>query len=862
MLNPRNPISRVSMLRILFAIPVLMMPLALGCSSGGWTGMAPGGAGSLAVQELDELGQKLFAAIPEKAVVRPREARKILVFSRCEGYQHGAIPATAQLLELMGQKTGAFKVVHSKEMEVFEADFLAQFDLVFLNNTTHLIFESQEYRRNLLEFVRSGKGIAGFHAAIDNFFTWPEAAEMMGGQFEDHPWTANGTWAVKIDEPGHPLNASFGGRAFLIRDEIYQVMGPYSRDIDRVLLSLDMSNLRNHQVTGIKRVDNDFPISWVRRYGEGRVFYCSLGHNIEVLLNSAVVGHYLAGIQYALGDLEIDDTPSGSLAVTPRPVLTTEAGAVDDPFAVLVSYEDGQSRLSLAAIEAEIRNSAPAEHRGIETRLIDVLENPGSTFTARQFSCRMLRRIEPEQSLPYLSQLLRNEELSDAARFALQGVESPEVDRIFLEALDELEGDLRIGVIGSIGQRRSKEAVPRIAALLDDADPALAGACITAMGEIGGSDAAAALERAKPTTGLESLRQDALLRCADDYLDMGAIPEAQAIYNRMISEEVPVSTRIAAYRGMAHSQGDEAVQTLLAMLRDDEAKIQQAAARFMVELHGVIDIAPVAEHLATLHPATRIMVLSSLAYSKTRAAAPAVLRESESDDPGVRTAATIALGAVGDASHVRLLARIASSVDETAGVAAQSLARLDAEGVDDRIIQLIRESDDKVQAVLIGILAARNVEAAVPVYLEFAGDADSHVRAESIRALALLAGDVDLPALLDLLERAPGGEDRIELEKAILAVCERMEERDAGIDHLLTALPGKPSNVRASILTVLGDLPGVKSMAALSTATGDDDAGIRRVAIGALSNWPDAAPLETLLDITRSNQNEAERSLA
>ena len=182
--------------------------------------------------------------------------------------------------------------------------------------------------------------------------------------------------------------------------------------------------------------------------------------------------------------------------------------------------------------------------------------------------------------------------------------------------------------------------------------------------------------------------------------------------------------------------------------------------------------------------------------------------------------------------------------------------------MDDRIIQLIRESDDKVQAVLIGILAARNVEAAVPVYLEFAGDADSHVRAESIRALALLAGDVDLPALLDLLERASAREDRIELEKAILAVCERTEDRDAGIDLLLTALPGKPSAVRASIFTVLGNLPGGKSMAALSRAVGDDDAGIRRVAIGALSNWPDAAPLEMLLDITRSNQNEAERSLA
>ena len=58
------------------------------------------------------------------------------------------------------------------------------------------------------------------------------------------------------------------------------------------------------------RKDDDYAVSWVRTYGQGRVFYCSLGHREEVLWNPLILRHYLAGIQFALGDLEADTTSS------------------------------------------------------------------------------------------------------------------------------------------------------------------------------------------------------------------------------------------------------------------------------------------------------------------------------------------------------------------------------------------------------------------------------------------------------------------------------------------------------------------------------------------------------------------------
>ena len=290
----------------ILTLPTVILAALVGCQT---AGMAGGPATPLAPER--EYAE-IWDAVPERPVTGPAETRRILVFSRSEGFVHEAIGATEVALKYMGEKTGAFEVTVSTDMDAFDASNLARFDAVVFNNTTQLAFDDPVHRRALLEFVRGGKGVIGIHAATDNFYNWPEAAAMMGGLFDGHPWGAGGTWAVKIDEPGHPLNRSFERQAFLIRDEIYQIMGPYSRDTHRVLLSLDMSNLRNGQVEGIEREDDDFAISWIKPFGAGRVFYCSLGHNPEVLRNEAVLAHYLAGIQYALGDLEVDDTPSNA----------------------------------------------------------------------------------------------------------------------------------------------------------------------------------------------------------------------------------------------------------------------------------------------------------------------------------------------------------------------------------------------------------------------------------------------------------------------------------------------------------------------------------------------------------------------
>jgi type 1 glutamine amidotransferase len=169
----------------------------------------------------------------------------------------------------------------------------------------------ERLKKSLVDFVSSGKGLVGMHAACDTYHNWKEFNQMMGGAFVSHPWTANSTVSVKNMDPSNPINKAFGGKGFDVTDEIYVFRADTALPTERrFLLMLDDSKM---DLAKGKRADGLYPISWISKFGKGRTFYCSLGHNRHIYWNPAILQHYLAGIQYALGDLDADATPTGTI---------------------------------------------------------------------------------------------------------------------------------------------------------------------------------------------------------------------------------------------------------------------------------------------------------------------------------------------------------------------------------------------------------------------------------------------------------------------------------------------------------------------------------------------------------------------
>ncbi len=144
--------------------------------------------------------------------------------------------------------------------------------------------------------------------------TWPEFNKMIGGFFKFH-WNNGQEITYKIDEPNHPLNAPFKNlkEPLLVIDETYTFgRDTYSRQNLRVLTSVDYAKMSAEDKAKEQnpRADGDYALSWIKRDGNGRVFYLAHGHDEKVYANQVLLQHLLYGMQYALGDLKADDSPS------------------------------------------------------------------------------------------------------------------------------------------------------------------------------------------------------------------------------------------------------------------------------------------------------------------------------------------------------------------------------------------------------------------------------------------------------------------------------------------------------------------------------------------------------------------------
>ena len=260
-------------------------------------------------------------AVPQKLAAEPKKKRRILAFYKCD-WPHSSIATALAAFQAIADQTKAYEIDTTDDPNQFSSENLTNYDAILLNNSVNFEnFLNKEQKQAFLDFIKSGKGLIGIHAASDACKKWQEGADLIGGVFASHPWTSGGTWAVKVESPLHPLNAAWEGKGAFIKDEIYKYRdSTFTRERSRVLLSLDMSKQRNlvgKNIPSDKLSDinpkGDYPIAWIHEVGQGRVFYSNLGHNNFTYWNPKILKHFLDGIQYALGDLPADATPSAEL---------------------------------------------------------------------------------------------------------------------------------------------------------------------------------------------------------------------------------------------------------------------------------------------------------------------------------------------------------------------------------------------------------------------------------------------------------------------------------------------------------------------------------------------------------------------
>lgn len=263
----------------------------------------------------DEVAARISAAAaPSESLAKPRKARKILVYGRMPTHPESVV-CCFHAMKQIAEKSGAFEVVCSGDPAVFLPESLARFDAIVMNNTHQPYpmrpadFNSldgqkkeephqreEKLKKSLMDFVKGGKGIVGIHGAVAGNVQWPEYLEMFNGSYGGH---FSETVAIGPVMADHPICKPLEGKTFHVYDELYMFKEPYDPNKVEILMALDLMKMKDPG----RRPEKDYPVSWIRSYGEGRVFYCSLGHFASAYSSPEVMAHYLAGIQWAIGDL-------------------------------------------------------------------------------------------------------------------------------------------------------------------------------------------------------------------------------------------------------------------------------------------------------------------------------------------------------------------------------------------------------------------------------------------------------------------------------------------------------------------------------------------------------------------------------
>jgi type 1 glutamine amidotransferase len=282
-----------------------------------WDVVMPGKGETLAPDVLktrsDEVRRQIEAAIPKQAYAKPKKARKLLVIESLQGMSHNTIPHTNVMLERMGQITGAWETVFDNNLENLRYPKIKDYDAIFLNSIVNEFLPDPELRDSLVRYVREGGGIGGVHGTPWASRNWDEFAEIIGSQSAPHRIEQG---VMKVYDPASPIMKPFDGKDLHFREEYYRFhhegMDRVRWDKVRVLLTVDLDDpkIEPRPWTGYKRPDNIYPVTWIRTYGKGRVFYSSLGHMPETFMSPPIVGHFLGGLQFMLGDLDAETTPN------------------------------------------------------------------------------------------------------------------------------------------------------------------------------------------------------------------------------------------------------------------------------------------------------------------------------------------------------------------------------------------------------------------------------------------------------------------------------------------------------------------------------------------------------------------------
>lgn len=260
-------------------------------------------------------GLNRSASADDGAGTKPApHAYRILMVTQSKGYQHSSVTRHSDKLSVaertltdLGISSNLFRVDCTQDAaKDFTQEKLANYDIVFFYTTGDLPIPQKTLDYFFNDWLKQrGHGFIGTHSASDTYHGYKPYRDMLGGEFQEHPWGNGSKVWIKVHDKNFPAMKPWGDE-FEIADEIYHFKN-FEADKVRVLMSMDMAK------TAMKKPYHE-PIAWCRDFGQGKVFYISLGHDEKVWENPKYQACLLGAIKWELNLEAGDATPNPELS--------------------------------------------------------------------------------------------------------------------------------------------------------------------------------------------------------------------------------------------------------------------------------------------------------------------------------------------------------------------------------------------------------------------------------------------------------------------------------------------------------------------------------------------------------------------
>jgi HEAT repeat protein len=504
-----------------------------------------------------------------------------------------------------------------------------------------------------------------------------------------------------------------------------------------------------------------------------------------------------------------------------------------------------------AAITAPASPAAP----GPVQPLVAILQSGASSQKDKADACRELARIGTKEAVAPLAALLTDCSLSHMARYGLETIPDPSVDKALRDAATKLHGRLLIGVIGSIGVRRDPKAVGLLATELQSLNTEVAQASARALGKIGNKAAAKALEAALPNApeADQTALCEGLIGCAEALAAKGNRAEAIAIYDRILDGDVPHQVHTAALRGAILTREKDGLPLLLESMREGDYAAFTACTRISQEMPGAqVTLALVGE-LSTPYTNKQILLIETLGYRRDPAALPALLALAKDGQKPMRLAAIHTLPP--------LLELVRTTDKDISTAAEEGLAAMQGKQVDDAIMTMLSDTNPAPRLMAMDLIVRRRMTSAIPALLAAAGSPDQGIRIGAVKKVGELGGPAELSALLDLLAKAKGAEDLESTEQAVSAICIKSADHADCVAQLDRRMASAPPPQKCALIRVLAAVGDANALKGIRAAVNDPNAEVHAAAIRALGGWNTAAAAPDLLELAKAAADPTDKMI-